>query len=88
MEVATQCPPYTVPGSKVGLVHLGAALQLLFWKSHTYQFSLAEKYSEGNLVWTGGGQSLVLKPPAPWALQPGSTLGTGQPLTWRIVAWA
>lgn len=55
MEAATQCPPYAVPGSEVGPAHLGTALHFLSKKSHTYQFSPAEKYSEGILGWTGDG---------------------------------
>lgn len=86
MEVATQCPLYAVPA------HQGVALHLLSKKSHTYQFSLAKKYSEENRAWTGGGLMWAVTgaqashPLAPPARQ--RPVDAGQPLTWRIIAWA
>lgn len=74
MEVATQCPPCADPGGEAGPAHLGAALYFLSGKSHTYQFSLAEKCSESWLgqVRAGVGchrMTLGAKPPTPWFLQ-------------------
>lgn len=92
MEVATQCPLYPVPGSDVGPAQMGAALHLLSRKSHTYQLSLANKYSEETLAWTGDGWMwAVTGAQASHAFAPPDRqhpVDTGQPLTWRVIAWA
>ena len=98
MEVATQCPPYSVPDSQDGIARLGVALHLLSGKSHTYQFSLAENCCEGilgytgeGLVWAVTGESQgdpASHPFVPPARQHPRDTQPRQPLTWCIIAWA